>query len=222
MYAYFVKDVQGIENHKGLNELVLETVAKGDINWCIFSNLEKVACYHDHINSTFWSLKKLKELYFYHSKEKNWEKINSFNQLEKLSMNWNSKIQTEGLRLENLFSLSFSNCRSIKSYHGVDAKRLVTLRFDTCKNLQSLPGLINSMNLKELSIIGCGNIDSLQVLASLQEIEKLYICGTKIMDGKLSFLLKLPKLKEFLITDYKNYDITQSEIDSILRLRRRK
>ena len=61
-------------------------------------------------------------------------------------------------------------------------------------------------NLRFLGVSDCGRIDSLGPLANLTELEVLYAWGsTRVLDGDLTPLLKLPKLREIRMRDRHEY-----------------
>jgi hypothetical protein len=80
------------------------------------------------------------------------------------------------------------------------------LEIETCLGLTALEAIGVLRKLSFLGVSDCGRIDSLSPLANLTELEVLYAWGsTKILDGDLTPLLKLPMLREIRMRDRREY-----------------
>lgn len=103
-------------------------------------------------------------------------------------------------------SLELLNMNHLKSLHGVENLPLKKLRIESCKSLEDIEPVRNLKSLEFLSINDCGEITSLAPLKNLINLEVLHFSGnTKILDGDLSVLSTLPKLREVLYQKRNSY-----------------
>jgi hypothetical protein len=87
-----------------------------------------------------------------------------------------------------------------------DLASLRELEFEDCPALDSLDDVEALVNLRFLGISECGDIESLAPIGSLDQLEVLYAWGsTRIVDGDLSPLARLPRLKEIRMRDRRGY-----------------
>lgn len=90
-----------------------------------------------------------------------------------------------------------------------DVARLASLReleFEDCPTLDSLEDVGQLVNLRFLGFSECGDIESLAPIGSLVQLEVFYAWGsTRIVDGDLSPLARLPRLKEIRMRDRGGY-----------------
>jgi len=80
------------------------------------------------------------------------------------------------------------------------------LEFEDCPALDHLDHFEALVNVRFLGISECGDIESLAPIGSLDHVEVLYAWGsTRIVDGDLSPLARLPRLKEIRMRDRQHY-----------------
>jgi hypothetical protein len=73
------------------------------------------------------------------------------------------------------------------------------------------------VNLRFLGISECGEVESLAPIGSLDQLEVLYAWGsTRIVDGDLSPLARLPRLKELSVRDRRDYKPRVADLLSAL------
>jgi internalin A len=86
------------------------------------------------------------------------------------------------------------------------ADNLKELEIETCLGVTAIDAVGALENLRFLGVSDCGRIDSLSPLANLTELEVLYAWGsTRVLDGDLTPLLKLPRLREIRMRDRREY-----------------
>lgn len=77
------------------------------------------------------------------------------------------------------------------------------------ENCRAIPDVTPVADLRTLTFLGfseCGDIPSLAPLAGLDRLEVLYAYGTtRVVDGNLSILLELPRLREVRMQDRRHY-----------------
>ncbi len=133
-------------------------------------------------------------------------------------------------RLRNLVDLTVAGAPSLRSLGGVEAMtKLVGLRifrapklegiesiraltlledvqFEDCSLLYGLGDLAHLKDLRFLSFSDCGPVDSVRPLEDLKSLEVLHLWGsTRIVDGDLSPLTRLPRLRELRIRPRREY-----------------
>jgi len=133
-------------------------------------------------------------------------------------------------RLESLCGADHLSLRRIKialarELEDIDAlahasQSLHEVVFETCLGLYDVESLGQLTRLRFLGIGDCGRIPSLGRLANLTQLECLYAWGsTRVEDGDLSPLLRLPRLKEIRMRDRREYRPRVREIVDTLAAR---
>ncbi len=125
----------------------------------------------------------------------------------------------------------FLSSRKLKSLKGVNQfSNIREIELCECPNLEIINELSKCAHLKSIIFESCGKIKNCNPFSKLKELRRLDInnCGeiksiiplkhiltledfcmdrnSKIEDGKISFLAKLPNLKNIWIRDRRNYD----------------
>jgi internalin A len=94
---------------------------------------------------------------------------------------------------------------------------LRVLSLQTCKRIETLDGVAGCTSLTQLDVANCGDIASLAPLTGLRELERLGAWeSTRVLDGDLSVLLTLPRLRELRMADRRGYRPGVSEIEAVL------
>jgi hypothetical protein len=100
------------------------------------------------------------------------------------------------------------------------AESLRELKFDACPGITALDDLEPLVHLRVLGISDCGDIESLAPVRSLKQLGVLYAWGsTRVVDGDLSPLAALPRLKEVRMRDRRNYRPRVAEVAAALASR---
>jgi hypothetical protein len=107
-----------------------------------------------------------------------------------------------------------------------DIAALVSLRelwFEKCRGIASIDDVERLVNLEFLGFAHCGQIESLTPIESLKKLEVLYAYeSTRITDGDLSPLTRLPRLREVRMRDRADYRPRMRDlVDENLQLRTR-
>lgn len=80
------------------------------------------------------------------------------------------------------------------------------LEFETCPTIDALDDVQSLANLGFLGVSDCGDIESLRPVGPLEKLEVLHAWGsTRIIDGDLSPLEGLPRLREIRMKDRRDY-----------------
>ena len=142
----------------------------------------------------------------------NWKKADGLARLTTLS---NLELAHSGIRsfaplsaLTGLERLSLSVCRQLENLDGIE--HLTGLRWLGLEEVHKVPSLERLRpltGLEALVIVDCGDIESLAPLADLQNLKAVAFAGTrtKILDGDLSVLTRLPKLAMLMFGHRRHY-----------------
>jgi hypothetical protein len=86
------------------------------------------------------------------------------------------------------------------------ASSLQEFNLEACSAISAIDDIEPLANLRLLGFSDCGDIESLAPVAALDELEELYAWGsTRIVDGDLSPLAQLPRLREIRMRDRRAY-----------------
>lgn len=122
-------------------------------------------------------------------------------------------------RLHSLQGLRLLALRRLSTLDGIEslASTLTDLELDTCRRVHDLRPIGSLMCLKVLGVLNCDDIDSLLPLEGLTELERFYFYeSTKVADGDLSVLLRLPKLRDTSFANRRGYSHTREQIAEFL------
>jgi Leucine-rich repeat (LRR) protein len=143
----------------------------------------------------------------------NWSENTS---LRELSVSSKKMDSLRGLnRFPNVQALGLFKCHKVASLVELaTCKALLKLELDKCPNIFDLTPVSNLKELRELIIEDCGEIQSLAPVANCKNLELLQISGnTNVLDGDLSGLLRLPKLKRVLLAEKKHYSHIADDLE---------
>lgn len=107
-------------------------------------------------------------------------------------------------RLGQLQALTISGNKALASIAGLEgAHRLKSVTFEYCPNFHSLAPLASLSNLEKLWLYDCGEIDSLIPLEHCTRLTEITITGnTRIVDGSLDVIKSLPALTTVCIVPH--------------------
>jgi hypothetical protein len=95
--------------------------------------------------------------------------------------------------------------RDISDLTGLSSS-LRELELQACPAFSVIDNVASLVNLRFLGLNNCGDIESLAPVASLEQLEYFYAWeSTRIVDGDLSPLARLPRLKEIRMQNRRGY-----------------
>lgn len=123
--------------------------------------------------------------------------------------------------LEDLSALGIFLAPGLRDITDVsDISALRELEFEKCPGIASIDDVEDLIGLSFLGVSDCQEIDSLRPLELLNDLEVLHAWGTtRIVDGDLSPLARLPKLKEIRMRDRPAYSPRVEELKAQLSRR---
>lgn len=116
-------------------------------------------------------------------------------------------VNLKRLRLTNLRKLEESSFLSNLS--GVEC-----LEVDSCRGFENIESLTRLKSLFYLCLNDMKEIDSLVPLVDLQALSSLFFWGsTKILDGKIEILKRLPHLRQISFANRRHYDCKRESFE---------
>lgn len=143
--------------------------------------------------------------------------------LKKLVVSQGRKLRsTAGIEsLQYLEMLGLWGQSALERLDGVgQLSGLRELSIDTCKRISSIEEVRSLRQLRELKLANCGDIRSLAPLSEMFELEEFYAWeSTRIVDGDLAVLLRLPQLRRIALQSRREYRPTVAEVEQQLSTR---
>lgn len=130
-------------------------------------------------------------------------------------------------RLKSLAGLSaFPDLRSLEIYLAQNLSDIEDLAgrsaleevaLEACRKIDRLDALGGCVGLRSLNLSDCGALASLGPLRALTNLEDVLMYGsTKIVDGDLSPIAALPRLRELRLQSRRSYRPSVDEIEALL------
>lgn len=115
--------------------------------------------------------------------------------------------------LTELARFELALAKRLTSLSGIEAlKNLLCLHIGTCTKIRDISPVATLNRLRELFLNNCGEIESVRPLRSLQDLEKIiFYESTNVLDGDLTPLKGLPKLKEVAFQNRRHYSHTAED-----------
>lgn len=210
-------DTKAINSLHGLKSLVLYAYFFTEIDFNNFPNLQECSILHWTPNAkNLFNCTKLKILHINSYKKDDLSELNGLKLLEKLRIDNSQLTSLNGLqKLTKLKELNLGLLTKLTSIDNIkDTPSLEKLNIQSCKKIpyDTLWGI---KSLRWLNLSDVGNIPTIKGIERLNKLEEVYLVGdTKILDGDLSPLLKLPSLKKVGVAHLSHYKPTSLEIEA--------
>lgn len=191
-----------------LIELELETYSDSPVNFNAFPKL--TSCWFEWIkgSESLFDCRNLKSLGVNNYKKKSSEPFSRLMKLEQLAL-LNSPVEDlAGLfELKHLKELRIARLSKITDLGQISLlKELKILDIGTCKGIRSVSEVFFLGKLKALFLSNIGDIETLRGIESLTELEQLIFDeSTNIVDGDLSPILSLKRLKKISFQNRRHY-----------------
>jgi hypothetical protein len=103
---------------------------------------------------------------------------------------------------------------------GELADSLLELEFQDCAAIEAIGELEPLVHLRQLGVNNCGRIESLAPLIGMQQLEVFLAWeSTRVVDGDLSPLMRLPRLQDVRMRDRREYRPRVAEIKAAIAAR---
>lgn len=194
-----VKDDSGVHHLNKLKYLSIHTYCKNQIDFSCFPNLECCVFEWRPRSESLFQCTKLKDLWINCYKKRDTEEFKSLPKLESLGFGNGPIASLKGLSsLTRLRELEIWGLRKLNSLDGLEKlKNLEKLEIGICKHFKSIEKVSHLNKLKFFYLDNCGEIESLRPLLKNKNLEVfLMVESTNILDGDMTPLLKLKKIKK--------------------------
>ena len=136
--------------------------------------------------------------------------------LKILTLQTTSLLELKGIdKLQKLQSFKLEKSKKIKDFEEISkVKSLKRLTLKYCRVDNLIESISQLKKLEFLFLENVGKIESISALKNCQNLKEIFIGSgtTNIVDGDLSVLFKLPKLKKVSIATQKHYSHTNEEL----------
>jgi hypothetical protein len=214
IYSWQVKDFSVLSSLSELRLLGMECDVRGPIDFGPLDKLEVALLTWKSAFEGVLGCKRMKHLNVSSWPEVDLVKLGQMTDLRALFFQSRKLESLRGLSAFNLLEkLDIYGCPKLRTLEGVEVcQRLTSISVAACKVgdvsvLASLPGL------RTVELDGCGDLKSLAPLSVLRDLERLSFDGsTRVLDGDLSFVEGLPKLRSLVFAPRRSYNRTRPQL----------
>lgn len=217
---WMIEDVSPIHYLANLRHLGVLTDCKTKIDFTAFSELESCSLNWRARAKSVFECTHLKYLWFDEFKGKDSHAFSQLVNLRSLTILNGPLPDVQGFAtlhaLEGLVLGNLGKLTSLDGFEGLESLR--RLRIAGCRSITKIDQIKFLSNLEWLNLTHDGEIESLKPITNLPNLNDVIIAeSTNILDGDLSPLLTLPKLKRCGFRQRRHYSHSNAEIDSALR-----
>ncbi len=210
-----VSDDSAIGRSVSLRRIVVQTTAKGRLDWSALKNLSQADIHERDGLETLAELPALRTVVLWECMQSDFRILGRLEHLEVLRLKPCRRLRTFlGGRVQpRLQRLELNLCRAPLNLAELGQfPSLEYLEMDGCTRQGTLEGLENCLKLRELALNNCGSIENLQPLRECRELTILGLSGsTDISDGDIAALEDLPNLRQVLFDNRRHYN--RREVD---------
>jgi hypothetical protein len=192
-----------------LEELSVQADPRSEIDLAALPHLRSVAGEWGLIRLTLDAVQALQEVVTWRFDETDLRAFGNHFALMRLTLKEAAYLDSlSGLaHLTRLEKLSIQMARKLHDISDLaELASLRELKFEDCPDIADLNDVEQLVNLRVLSFSDCGDVASLGPVRNLDGLEEFYAWGsTRIVDGDLSPLPRLPRLKEIRMRDRHGY-----------------
>jgi hypothetical protein len=137
--------------------------------------------------------------------------------IELVSTNIKSLDGIENCKKLNKLSIAYaSNLEDWSAIRSV-AGSIQCLLLESVKRLELLKLIPYFDGARQVHLINCGEIESLDFTRCMPSLRQLWFVGTKVANGKVRFLREVPKLKSVNFRNSRGYDARWEEFNEDVR-----
>lgn len=223
--AAAVADLRPLEGLRRLQMLTLNLPGRprGELDFTAMPELRELGLYWNSGFDSLFDASGLEKLWLFNPPDPDLHRLRRLKRLTRLELSQGRKLMSiEGI--ESLSSLAFLGLygqQGLESLAGIErAKTLRELNIESCKRLRAIHALAGLEGLEVLGLKNCGEIESLHPLTALQDLGALYAWeSTNVLDGDLSPLLALPRLRILAMQSRRSYRPSVAEVETVLESR---
>ncbi|MDQ6804977.1 MAG: hypothetical protein M3065_08395 [Actinomycetota bacterium] len=183
-----------------LESLSVQAAPEAELELTALTHLEAIAGEWALLRGTLRDVEELQSVVTWRFGERNLHAFRDHLDLRQLTIKEAPSLEEcSGLAaLTELRKLGILLARSLRDISDVgELTSLVDLELEACRAIEAIDDVEALRSLKFLGLSDCGEIQSLRPVAALERLEVLHAWGdTCIIDGDLSPLARLPRLRE--------------------------
>lgn len=188
----FLKDFSGAYHLKNIKALAITNLRPSlTIDFERLSTIEDIYGEIPSKTKGLEGLRNLKSLglWKYKPKNQNVEEFSNFQELTSLELIRSNINSLKGI--DKLNKLNFLGLYYLKSLNDIEDIKflpynLSALKIENCKAIDNFDAIGHLKVLKELIVLDCGEIPSINFVRGLSQLNTLVFAGTNILDGDLS------------------------------------
>jgi hypothetical protein len=210
-----VRDLSSVQALTSLETLTLNTPAKPrlELDFGAFPLLERLRMYWNPGFESVSAARRLETLFVFGPPDADLARFGAMAGLKRLEL-------SQGRRLVS--TAGVGDVEFLGLYQQTALEELVlprslrVLAIESCKKLSSLDA-VAGLDLVRLKVANCGDIASLSPLRGMTGLEEFLAWeSTRVLDGDLSVLLSLPRLRVIGMQDRSSYKPRVKEIEAAL------
>ena len=205
-----LEDISGILALTNLKSLKLEVASRATLDLAALPSLQLFSGFWSNVSSSLFSCSNLEWLRLIGYSQPDSKGFSKLRALRGVAL-YSARLRELGeLAVLPLSYLSMAHCRRlVLSSEPLLNQILREVNLVDCRSISRLDAFAGSKELRVLIAEDCGDIDSIQCLASLRQLEVLRIGGnTDVTDGNLTVLRDFPKLRNLAFTQRKHYNLS--------------
>jgi hypothetical protein len=218
-------DLGPVSRLSALEELRVETAPTAPIHLGELPGLTRLAADWTQIGETLPAASGLRRLLVGGYQGEDLGAFESLSKLEHLELQQAPRLRSlaGAGQLPSLAALRVFLARKLRDFGDVGERggSLRELELEDCPAITQLDGVEQLVGLRFLGVSDCGDIKSLAPVDALDQLEELDAWGsTRIVDGDLSPLAQLPRLREIRMRDRRAYKPRVADLVSVEGRRR--
>lgn len=212
---FTVDDVGPVNQLTALRFLDVNTYCKTELSFSQFPRLEECSLEWRPKASSLFEHRRVKRLFINNYPGKDLTAFSGMTSLESLSLA-SPRIETcAGVEaLTGLTFLGLYVTSRLTTLEGIETlTKLVQLEVNDCPKVRDISPVASLRRLKELHLCNDGELKTIKPLAGLRHLERfLFYESTNVMDGDLTVLKSLPKLKAVAFMERPHYSHSREEL----------
>ncbi|WP_133125888.1 hypothetical protein [Thalassospira marina] len=208
IFAWSVRDLTPLTFFPGLEVLGIQCDFVKAPDFSNFSQLRILKLIWRPKATTVFYCSSLEEINIVNFPDEDLGKLSGMTELKRLQLTSRKLLSLSGIEfLEKLQVFDGAYCTKLRGLAGLEkCKNIQVVELQACRKICDVSELGELNNLKDVFLIDCGKIGSLQSLDNCGNLENLFFPGdTNILDGELTALFEMPKLKKLTFANRRHY-----------------
>ncbi len=212
IYSWGVRDCSALSSLSELRLVGLECDVRGSVDFGPLGKLEVVLLSWAKAIEGVLQCRRIRNLNVSKWPGVDLMSLTEMEELRELNVSSQKLHSLDGISEFSLLeSLDLDRCPKLTSLEGVEScHRMTSFSLSSSKAVVDISVLARCKSLRVVELDSCGAIESLAPLAALHDLERLSFDGdTRVLDGDLSFVESLPKVRELVFAPRGSYNRTR-------------